>query len=176
MFVWKWIMSLKKEITEDLRKRVDVAHQARKGYKTTSKVFGLHKSTVRQIVYKRRKFKTTVTFPRRLSANKDHSEAECVIVCEVVKVPWVTSKQLKAFLTLAYVNVHEPIRRTLHGRVARRKPLFSKRKLLAKDHVNKPEDSLRILSHWWNMVAVVSWLGPVLLNLGQEGLPSLMEQ
>ncbi len=129
MFVWKWIMSLKKEITEDLRKRVDVAHQARKGYKTTSKVFGLHKSTVRQIVYKRRKFKTTVTFPRRLSANKDHSEAEREIVCEVVKVPWVTSKQLKAFLTLANVDVHEPIKRTLHGRVARRKPLFSKKKI-----------------------------------------------
>ncbi len=41
--------------------------------------------------------------------------------------PRVTSKQLKAFLTLANVNVHEPtIRRTLsnhgvHGRVARRK-------------------------------------------------------
>ncbi len=49
--------------------------------------------------------------------------------------PMVTSKQLKAFLTLANVNVHEPtIRRTLsnygvHGRVARRKPLFSKNKI-----------------------------------------------
>ncbi len=47
----------------------------------------------------------------------------------------LTSKQLKAFLTLANVNVHEPtIRRTLsnhgvHGRVARRKPLLSKKKI-----------------------------------------------
>ncbi len=31
-------------------KRVDVAHQARKVCKTTSKKFGLHKSAVRQIV------------------------------------------------------------------------------------------------------------------------------
>ncbi len=62
--LWKWIMSWTKEITEDLWKRVDVAHQARKDYKTISKEFGLHKSTVRQIVYKWRKFKTTVTFPR----------------------------------------------------------------------------------------------------------------
>ncbi len=46
------------------KKRVDVAHQARKGYKTISKEFGLHKSTVGQIVYKWRKFKTTVAFPR----------------------------------------------------------------------------------------------------------------
>ncbi len=74
-------------------------------------------------------------------------QRERVIICEVAKVPRVTSKQLKAFLTLA--NVHEPtIRRTLsnhgvHGRVARRKPLFSKKKLLAKDHVDKPEDYWR---------------------------------
>ncbi len=54
----------KQEITEDLRKRVGVAHQARKGYKTISKEFGFHKFTVRQIVYKWRKFKTTVIFTR----------------------------------------------------------------------------------------------------------------
>ncbi len=73
--------------------------------------------------------------PEKWSTNKDHSKAECVIVCEVAKVRIVTSKQLKAFLTLANVNVHEPtIRGTLsnhgvHGRVARRKPLFSKKKI-----------------------------------------------
>ncbi len=69
------------------------------------------------------------------STNKDHSKAERIIVCEVANVPRVTSKQLKALLTLANVNGHEPtIRRTLrnhgvHGRVARRKPLFSKKKI-----------------------------------------------
>ncbi len=62
--------------TEDLGKRVDVAHQARKGYKTISKEFGLHKSTVRQVVYKWRKFKTTITFPRsgrptKITPNQD---------------------------------------------------------------------------------------------------------
>ncbi len=153
--------------------------------------------------------------PKKWSTNKDHSKAECVIVCEVAKVCSVTSKQLKAFLTLANVNVHEPtIRRTLskhgvHGRVARRKPLFSKKKialwrpcgqargLLEKGLMdgwnqnrtycfkweaimfrekNTLHSSLRILSHRWNMVVVVSWLGPVLLHLGQDSLPSLMEQ
>ncbi len=60
-------------------------------------------------------------------------QAPHVIVCKELRV---TSKQQKAFLTLANVNVHEStIRRTLnnngvHGRVARRKPLLSKRKLL----------------------------------------------
>ncbi len=73
--------------------------------------------------------------PEKCSTNKDHSKAERVIVCEVAKVPRVTSKQLKAFLTLSNVNVHEPtIRKTLSnhgvlGRVARRKPWFSKKKI-----------------------------------------------
>ncbi len=40
---------------------------------------------------------------------------------------------------------------------------------------NTLRSSLRILSHLWNMVVVVSWLGPVLLYLGQDSLPSLME-
>ncbi len=62
--LWKWIMSQTTEINDDLGKRVDVAHQTRTGYKTISKEFGLHKSTVRQIVYKWRKFTTTVTFVR----------------------------------------------------------------------------------------------------------------
>ncbi len=53
--LWKWIMSLSKEIIEDLGKRVDVAHQARKGYKTISKEFELQKSTIGQIVYKWKK-------------------------------------------------------------------------------------------------------------------------
>ncbi len=42
--------------------------------------------------------------PEKWSTNKDHSKAERVIVCEVAKVPRVTSKQLKAFLTLANVK------------------------------------------------------------------------
>ncbi len=62
--LWKSIMSRTKEITEDLGKRVDLAHQSRKGYKTNSKEFELHKCPVRQIVYKWRIFKTSVTFPR----------------------------------------------------------------------------------------------------------------
>ncbi len=89
-------------------------------------------------------------FPEKWSTNKDRSKAEHVIVCEVAKVPRVTSKQLKVFLTLANVNVHEPsIRRTLsnhgvHDRVYKKKAtVLQKRKLLAKDHVDKPEDNRR---------------------------------
>ncbi len=41
---------------------------------------------------------------------------------------------------------------------------------------NTLHSSLRIVTRLWNMVVVVSWLGPVLLHLGQDSLPSLMEQ
>ena len=155
--LWKCIMARTKEISEDLRKSVVDAHQAGKGYKTISKEFGLHQSTVRQIVYKWRKFKTIVTLPRSGRPTKITPRARRVIVGEVTKDPRVTSKQLKASLTLANVNVHEStIRRTLnnngvHGRVARRKPLLSKKNIaahlqFAKDHVDKPE------GYWKNVL------------------------
>ncbi|MBN3293577.1 TCB1 transposase, partial [Polypterus senegalus] len=104
-------------------------------------------STVRQIV---NKFKTIVTLPRNGRPTKITPRARHVIVGEVTKDPRVTSKQLKASLTLANVHVHEStIRRTMnnngvHGRVARRKPLLSKKNItarlqFAKDYVDKPE-------------------------------------
>ncbi len=106
-------MTRTKEILEDLRNSVVVTHQAGKGHKTISKEFGLHKSTVRHIVYKWRKFKTTVTLPKNGSPTKITPKARRLIVCQVAKEPRVTSKQLKAFLTVANVNVYEFIfRRT----------------------------------------------------------------
>ncbi len=107
-------MAQTKEISENLRKRVDVAHQARKAYKAISKEFGLHKSTVRQIVDKLKKFKTTVTLSRSGPPTKITLKARLVIVHKVAKDPRVTFKQL-AFLTVD-VNVHEStIRRTLNN-------------------------------------------------------------
>ncbi len=80
----------------DLVKWVDVLirlEKARKGYKTISKGFGLHKSTVRQIVYKWRKFKTTVTFPRngRPVVDKVHRSSTWVKV-QIRIVKYYSSK------------------------------------------------------------------------------------
>ncbi len=105
-------------------------------------------------MYKWKKFKTTVTLSKSGPPTKITPKARCVIVCKVAKV---TSKQLKAFLTVADVNVHEStMRRTLdshgvHGRVARRKPLLSKKNIaaclqFAKDHVDNPE------GYWRNVL------------------------
>lgn len=62
--LWNGIMPRTKELSGELRKRIVDAHEAGKGYKIISKEYGLHRSTVRQIVYKWRIFKTTVTLPR----------------------------------------------------------------------------------------------------------------
>ncbi len=128
-------MSQTKEITEDLGKRVDVAHQARKGYQKLS-LKSLDSTNPQSDRLCTNGGNSRPLLPsQKWSTNKDHSKAERVIVCEIAKVPRVTSKQLKAFLTLANVNVHEPtIRRTLskhgvHGRAARRKTLFFKKKI-----------------------------------------------
>ncbi len=62
------------------------------------------------------KFNTTVTLPKSVSPTKITPKARRLIVCKVAMEPRVTSKQLKAFLTLANVNVHEfIIRRTLNN-------------------------------------------------------------
>ena len=53
-----------KEISEDIRKKVLTAHQSGESYKTISKRFQLHPSTVRQIIYKWRAFNMTATLPR----------------------------------------------------------------------------------------------------------------
>ncbi len=63
-----------KRLLQDLIKTVDVAHQARKGYKTISKEFGLHKSTVRQM----EEIQDHRYLPEKCSTIKDHSKAERV--------------------------------------------------------------------------------------------------
>ncbi|XP_040293992.1 zinc finger protein 367-like [Bufo bufo] len=57
-------MPRSKEISEEVRKKVVEAHKDGKGYKTISKVFDLHRSTVRQIIYKWKVFNSIDTRPR----------------------------------------------------------------------------------------------------------------
>ncbi|MBN3278438.1 KPRB protein, partial [Polyodon spathula] len=105
-------MSRSKEVSEDLRKTVIDAHQSRKGYKTICKDLGLHQSTVRQIVYKWRKFKTTVTLPRSGRPTKISPRTNRKIIKEVTKNPRVISKDLQATLALAIVSVHDYQKKT----------------------------------------------------------------
>ncbi len=73
------------------------------------------------------------------------------MVCEVVKVPWVTSEQLKVFLTLADVNDHDVHQHQENTEqpwctwqsCKKKASVLQKRLLLAKDHVEKPDDYWR---------------------------------
>ncbi|XP_073516379.1 uncharacterized protein [Phyllobates terribilis] len=57
-------MPRSKEISDEVRRKVVEAHEAGKGYKTISKVCNLHRSTVRQIIYKWKTFNTISSRPR----------------------------------------------------------------------------------------------------------------
>ncbi|XP_066440826.1 uncharacterized protein [Eleutherodactylus coqui] len=57
-------MPRSKESSDEVRRKVVEAHKAGKGYKTIAKVLDLHRSTVRQIIYKWKAFNTTATRPR----------------------------------------------------------------------------------------------------------------
>ncbi|PWA27923.1 hypothetical protein CCH79_00000230 [Gambusia affinis] len=121
-----------KETSEDIRKKVVTAHRSGGSYKTVSKRFQLLPSTVRQIIYKWRALGITATLPRTSGIN--------------VHVSTIRRN----------INRHG-----IHGRVARRKPLLSRknkaaRLKFAREHLDKPEafwteeskTELFGLNHW----------------------------
>ncbi|KAG2468313.1 TCB1 transposase, partial [Polypterus senegalus] len=95
-------------------------------------------STVASIIRKWKKFKTTRTIPRAGRPSKLSNWGRRALVREVTKNPMVTLSELQR----SSVERGEPSRRTtisaaihqsgLYGRVARRKPLLSKRHMAAR--------------------------------------------
>uniref|UniRef100_A0A8C4NIR9 Transposase n=1 Tax=Eptatretus burgeri TaxID=7764 RepID=A0A8C4NIR9_EPTBU len=154
--LWKYVMPRSNEISEDLRKIFVDAHRSGKGYITVSKDFGLYQSTVMQVVYKWKQFNTIVTLSRSDRPTKITPRARLIIIQEITKNPRIMSKDLQASLELGNVSVHEStIKKTrnkngVHGKIARRKPLHSKKNIapclkFAKDHLDNPEG-------WWKNV------------------------
>lgn len=145
-----WTTPCTKELSEDLRSRIVDLHEAGKGYKSISTSLDVHMSTVRQTVFKWRKFCTVASHPRcgrivRMTLRAQWSEEEIR----------VSAKDLQK--SLAYVNIIADkftISKTLnkngvHRRTPRRKPLLSKqtkKEILAaclkfaKEHLNIPQD------------------------------------
>ena len=104
-----------KEISEDLRLRIVDLHKAGKGYKSISKSLDVHQSTVRQIVYKWRKFSTVATLPRSGRPAKMTARAQRRMLNEVKKNPRVSAKDLQKSLEHANISVDEStIRKTLN--------------------------------------------------------------
>ena len=127
-----------KEISEYIRLRIVDLHRAGKGYKSISKSLDAHQSTVRQIVYKWRKFSTVATLPRSGCPAEMTARAQRRMLNEVKKNPRVLAKDLQKSLEHANISVYEStIRKTLnkngvHERTPRKKPLLSKVNIAAR--------------------------------------------
>lgn len=140
-----------KEISEDIRKKAPTAHQSGESYKTISKRFLLQPSTVRQIIYKWRAFNMTATLTRRSGRPSKLSPISTRKIINQVKAnSHITSRELQTSLAASRINVHaSTIRRKLkrhdiHGRVARKKPLLSRKNKaarfnFAREHLDKPK-------------------------------------
>ncbi|KAG5841945.1 hypothetical protein ANANG_G00172420 [Anguilla anguilla] len=149
-------MPRSKEIPEEVKKKVIEIYQSGKGYRAISKVLELHRSTVRAIISKWRTLGTVVNLPRSGRPAKISPRAQRQLIREVTKDPGRTSKELQASLASAKVSVHEStirkrlLKNGIHGRVARRKPLLTKRNINARLTIaKKPQDDPQAL---WDVV------------------------
>ncbi|KAG2462615.1 TCB1 transposase, partial [Polypterus senegalus] len=127
-----------KELSVDLRGRMVSRHKSGEGYRKMSAALKVPVSTVASIIHKWKKFETTRTLPRAGRPSKLSNWRRRALVREVTKNPMVTLSELQR----SSVERGEPSRRTtisaaihqsgLYGRVARRKPLLSKRQMAAR--------------------------------------------
>ncbi|KAG2462687.1 TC1A transposase, partial [Polypterus senegalus] len=126
-----------KELSVDLQDRIVSRHKSGEGYRKRSAALKVPMSTVASITRKWKKFETTRTLPRAGRPSKLSDRGRRALVREVTKNPMVTLSELQK----SSVERGEPSRRTtisaaihqlgLYGRVARRKPLLSKRHMAA---------------------------------------------
>ena len=126
-----------KELSEELRYRIVSRARSGEGYQNISAALKVPKNTV-AIILKCKKFRTTKTLPRAGRPAKLSNRGRRAFVREVTKNPVVTLTELQS----SSVEMGEPSRRTtisaalyqqgLYGRVARRKPLLSKRHMTAR--------------------------------------------
>ena len=113
-------------------------HKSGKGYRTISATLKVPVSTVACIILKWKKFGTTRNLPRAGRPPKLSNRGRRALVREVTKNPMVTLSELQR----SSMERGETSRRTticaaihqsgLYGRVARRKPLLSKRHMAAR--------------------------------------------
>ncbi|KAG2465704.1 TCB1 transposase, partial [Polypterus senegalus] len=124
-----------KELSVDLRDRIVSRHKSGEGYRKISAALKVPMSTVASVIRKRKKFKTTRTCPRAGRPSKLNDRWRWAR--EVTKNSMVSLSELQRYS----VERGEPSRRTtisaaihqsgLYGRVARWKPLLSKRHMAA---------------------------------------------
>ncbi|KAG2465062.1 TCB1 transposase, partial [Polypterus senegalus] len=127
-----------KELSVDLRDRIVLRHKSGEGYRKISASLKVPMDTVASIIRKWKKFETTRILPRAGRPSKLSDRGRRALVRKVTKNPMVTLSELQR----SSVERGEPSRRRtisaaihqsgLYGRVARRKPLLSKRHMAAR--------------------------------------------
>ncbi|KAG2466461.1 TCB1 transposase, partial [Polypterus senegalus] len=115
-----------KELSVDLRDRIVSRHKSGECYRKISAALMVPTSTVTSIIRNWKKFETTGTLPRAGRPSKLSDWGRRALVREVTKNPIVTLSELQR----SSVERGEPSRR--YGRVARWKPLLSKRHMAAR--------------------------------------------
>uniref|UniRef100_A0AAZ3SXJ5 Transposase Tc1-like domain-containing protein n=1 Tax=Oncorhynchus tshawytscha TaxID=74940 RepID=A0AAZ3SXJ5_ONCTS len=130
-------MRLNKLLVE-LEDRIVSRHRSGERYQKMSAALKVPKNTVAAIILNWKKFGNTNTLPRSVRQAKLSNRGRKALVREVTKNPMVTLTELKS----SSVEMGEPSRRTtisaalhqsgLYGRVVRRKPLLSKRHMIAR--------------------------------------------
>ncbi|KAK1784651.1 hypothetical protein P4O66_003334 [Electrophorus voltai] len=158
-----------KELSVDLQDRIVSRYREAEGYRKTSAAFKVPMSTVVSIIRKWKKFGTTRTLPR---AGRPDNLSDRALVREVTKKPRVTLTELQH----CSVEGGEPSRRTttsaslhesgLYGRVARRKPLLSKRHKTARTcPQDSPEFAKRHLKDSQTMRNKILWSDETTIEL-----------
>ena len=127
-----------RELSVERRDRTVLRHRSGEGSQKKSAALKVPKNTVASIILKWNKFGTTKILPRACRPAKLSNRGRRALVREVTKNPMVTLTELQS----SSVEMGEPSRRTtisaalhqsgLYGRVARRKPLLSKRHMTAR--------------------------------------------
>jgi transposase len=108
-------MPRSQQLSKYLRRHIIEMHKSGKGYISIAKDLGVHQSTVRQNVYKWRRFTTVAPLPRTGRPAKITPRAQRAILKEVRKNPRVTAKTLQRTLQTTIVCVHvSTIRKTLN--------------------------------------------------------------
>ncbi|KAG2461018.1 TCB1 transposase, partial [Polypterus senegalus] len=140
----------RKELSQEIRKKIIDKHVKGKGYKTISKQLDVPVTTVAHIIQKFKIHGTVANLPGRGRRRKIDDKSKRRIIQMVTKEPRITSKEIQGELQAQGTSVSDrTIRRRLsqsglHGRRPRRTPLLKtnhkKARLeFAKLHVEKPQ-------------------------------------
>lgn len=141
-------MAKTKEVDEDLRLRIVIAHNEGKGYKAVAKQFNVPVATVQSIIKKHKKFGTVKNIKGRGRKSKVSDKLARKLVREASNNPRITTKAILTNLKESGTNIsRQTLQRVfhkagLHGHRPRKTPLLQSRHIkarlaFAKAHLDK---------------------------------------